>query len=122
MATRWLSVRWIKLGSKYSDFISEKIGRDYHYLSQLFSQLENVTIERFIILQKIEKVKETLSKDVSTLDFARGSLKNCYLATPYADLLKLRQSTPASDKIILAQDNFTDPQNDKTIFILFKGS
>ena len=49
-----------ELQVNYSDYIAERIGREYHYLSQLFSQLENVTIERYIILQKIERVKELL--------------------------------------------------------------
>jgi AraC-like DNA-binding protein len=51
----------------YSDYISDKLGKDYHYLSSLFSSLENVTIEKFIILQKIEKVKELLVYDELSL-------------------------------------------------------
>ena len=49
-----------ELRVNYSDYIAAQIDRDYHYLSQLFSSLENVTIEKYIILQKIEKVKELL--------------------------------------------------------------
>ncbi|PCJ85579.1 MAG: AraC family transcriptional regulator [Flavobacteriales bacterium] len=48
------------LNVNYSDYISEQIGKDYHYLSTLFSSLENTTIEKYIILQKIERVKELL--------------------------------------------------------------
>ena len=43
-----------------SDFISQKIGYDYSYLSHLFSAVEGITIEKFVIAQKIEKVKEYL--------------------------------------------------------------
>jgi AraC-like DNA-binding protein len=43
-----------------SDYISGKIGRDYSYLSNLFSSVESITIEKYFILQKIEKVKELL--------------------------------------------------------------
>jgi len=43
-----------------SEYISREIGKDYNYLSNMFSDLENITIEKFIILQKIEKVKELL--------------------------------------------------------------
>jgi len=40
--------------------LSDKIGKDYSYLSALFSSVENITIEKYIILQKIELVKELL--------------------------------------------------------------
>jgi AraC family transcriptional regulator len=56
-----------KFGLNYSEFLSKEIGRDYHSLSQLFSSIENLTIEKFIILQKIEKVKEYLIYNELTL-------------------------------------------------------
>jgi AraC-like DNA-binding protein len=43
-----------------SAYLSEKLHKDYHYLSGLFSESENLTIEQFVIFQKIEKVKELL--------------------------------------------------------------
>ena len=43
-----------------SDYIAERIGQSYSSLSKTFSKREGVTIERYIILQKIEKVKEFL--------------------------------------------------------------
>ena len=52
---------------KYSEYIVEKIGMDYHYLSNLFSSVENITIEQFIILQKIERAKELLKYGELTL-------------------------------------------------------
>lgn len=42
---------------KYSEYISRKLGYEYNYLSYLFSTIEHLTIEKFIILQKIEKLK-----------------------------------------------------------------
>jgi len=47
----------------YSDFISEKLGYDYTYLSNIFSEVKGTTIQQFIILHKIEKVKELLLYD-----------------------------------------------------------
>ncbi len=44
-----------------SEFISKEIGYDYSYLSKLFSSVEGITIEKYIINQKIEKVKELLA-------------------------------------------------------------
>ena len=43
-----------------SDWLSQKTGTDYHTLSTLFSGLEGITIEKYLILQRIEKVKELL--------------------------------------------------------------
>ena len=43
-----------------SDFLTQKIGYDYSYLSHLFSAIEGMTIEKYVIAQKIEKVKEYL--------------------------------------------------------------
>ena len=43
-----------------SDYIAREIGSDYSYLSNLFSSVEGITIEKYIINQKIEKVKELL--------------------------------------------------------------
>jgi AraC-like DNA-binding protein len=44
----------------YSDYISEKLDYDYTYLSNIFSEVKGITIQQFIILHKIEKVKELL--------------------------------------------------------------
>lgn len=43
-----------------SDYISEKLGHDYTYLSNIFSETTGITIEHYIINHKIEKVKELL--------------------------------------------------------------
>ena len=47
----------------YSDYISEKVGYDYTYLSNMFSEVKGITIQHFIITHKIEKVKELLLYD-----------------------------------------------------------
>lgn len=51
----------------YSDYISEKLDYDYTYLSGIFSEVKGITIQQFIILHKIEKVKEYLLYDELTL-------------------------------------------------------
>ena len=43
-----------------SDYLSDKIGLEYSYLSSLFSSHEGITIEKYLILQRIERVKELL--------------------------------------------------------------
>lgn len=47
----------------FSDYISEKLGYDYTYLANTFSEVKGVTIQHFIIVNKIEKVKELLLYD-----------------------------------------------------------
>lgn len=51
----------------YSDFISEKLGYDYTYLSNIFSEVKGTTIQQYIILNKIERVKELLLYDELSL-------------------------------------------------------
>lgn len=46
-----------------SEYIAKELGHDYSYLSNLFSSVEGITIEKYIINQKIEKVKELLVYD-----------------------------------------------------------
>jgi AraC-like DNA-binding protein len=47
----------------YSDYISEKLNHDYTYLSNIFSEVKGITIQQFIIIHKIERVKELLLYD-----------------------------------------------------------
>ena len=44
----------------YSDYISKKLGYDYTYLANIFSEVKGTTIQQFIINHKIERVKELL--------------------------------------------------------------
>jgi AraC-like DNA-binding protein len=53
--------------SNYSQYLSKKLGREYTYLSSLFSSTENITIEQYIIEQKIERVKELIIYDEYSL-------------------------------------------------------
>jgi AraC-like DNA-binding protein len=55
------------LVGKFSEHIARELGKDYHSLSTLFSSVENITIERFIILQRIERAKELLKYGELTL-------------------------------------------------------
>jgi len=51
-----------------SDFLSSELNHDYSYLSHLFSMVEGKTIEKYLILQRVEKVKELLVYDELTLN------------------------------------------------------
>nr|MBA3972339.1 AraC family transcriptional regulator [Bacteroidota bacterium] len=47
----------------YSDYISKKLNYDYTYLANIFSEVKGITIQQFIIIHKIERVKELLLYD-----------------------------------------------------------
>lgn len=60
----------------YSDYISKKVNYDYTYISNLFSREKGMTIQHFIIVSKIEKVKEFLA--YSELNLTEISFKLGY--------------------------------------------
>ncbi|OPB89315.1 AraC family transcriptional regulator [Elizabethkingia ursingii] len=47
----------------FSDYISEKLGYDYTYLANTFSEVKGITLQHFIIINKVEKIKELLLYD-----------------------------------------------------------
>ena len=84
----------------YSEYIVRKIGHNYHHLSSLFSSTENITIEKYIILQKIERVKELLVYNELTLSeiaFQMGYSSVQHLSTQFK---KVTGFTPSYFKTI----------------------
>lgn len=62
------------LRTNLSDYLSDEIHQDYNTLSNLFSEVENTTIEKYFISQKIEKVKELIIYDELSLSEIAYSL------------------------------------------------
>jgi AraC-like DNA-binding protein len=56
-----------QLQTNFSDFLRKKLQYDYTYLSNLFSEVENVSIQKFIIAQKIERAKDLMMSQDLTL-------------------------------------------------------
>jgi AraC family transcriptional regulator len=50
-----------------SEYLVEKTGLSFAYLSRIFSTHEHITLERFIILHKIERIKELIDQEELTL-------------------------------------------------------
>ena len=50
-----------------SDYIVEKLGLSYQYISKVFSEHEHKTLEKYIILQKIERIKHLIDNEEFTL-------------------------------------------------------
>lgn len=61
--------------------IADRLHKDYAYLSRLFSEMEPLTIEGFIIQQKIEKVKELLQ--YGELNMNEIAFKLCYSSSAH---------------------------------------
>ena len=49
--------------TNFSDYLSKKLNYDYTYLANIFSEVQGTTIEKFIIVNKIERVKELIIYD-----------------------------------------------------------
>lgn len=81
-----------------SSFIQERVHKDYHYLSALFSESENITIEQFVIYQKIEKVKELLVYDEMTLSEISFKMGYSSVAHLSAQFKKITGFTPTQFK------------------------
>ena len=60
----------------YSDYLKEHLNMDYAVISKIFSKMEGLTVEKFIILQKIEKVKELI--DYGEFNFSEIAYKLQY--------------------------------------------
>ncbi len=56
-----------QINTNLSDYLSSQLVQDYSSLSNLFSEVEDSTIEKYFINQKIERVKELLLYDELTL-------------------------------------------------------
>ena len=70
----------------FSDFLAKKTGHDYSHLSKLFSSVEGVTIEKYVIAQKIERVKELLIYDelsLSEIAFRLGYSSSQHLSNQF---------------------------------------
>jgi AraC-like DNA-binding protein len=55
--------REVDIKINFSHYLSEKISHDYTYMANLFSEVQGITIEQFIIAHKIERIKELIIYD-----------------------------------------------------------
>jgi len=86
--------------TKFSVFLSEKLDYDYTYLSNLFSETEGTTIEQFIMLHKIERVKELIIYDELNLTEIASKLHYSSVAHLSHQFKKITGLTPTFFKSI----------------------
>lgn len=95
---------------KYSDYISDKLKMNYTYISKFFSNVKKMTIEKFIIAQKIERVKQLLIYNELTLSEIAWKLNYSSPAHLSAQFKKITGLTPSVFKK-LRYKSVTPPEN-----------
>ncbi|MCD8165751.1 MAG: AraC family transcriptional regulator [Bacteroides sp.] len=88
---------------KLSDYLAHKLHTDYSTLSTLFSETEGITLEKYFIAQKIERVKEPLIYDELTLSQIADLLHYSSTAHLSSQFKKVTGFTPSYFKQLGAQ-------------------
>jgi AraC-like DNA-binding protein len=89
-----------ELKANLSDYLSDKLNHDYTYLSNLFSEVEGTTIEKYFIAQKIERVKELLVYDELSLSEIANQMNYSSVAYLSNQFKKVTGLTPTYFKNI----------------------
>ena len=82
----------------FSDHLAKKLDHDYTYLSNLFSEVQGTTIEHFVIIHKIERVKELLVYDELNLTEIAYKLHYSGVAHLSTQFKKITGLTPSHFK------------------------
>lgn len=88
----------------FSTLLSDALHYDYTYLSRLFSSVAGLTIEQFILLQKVERVKEFLTYDemnLSEIAFQMNYSSTAHLSSQFK---KITGMTPSQFKKLQDQE------------------
>jgi AraC family transcriptional regulator len=93
----------------WSVILAEEMHYEYNYLSNLFSSVEGITLEQFIIRQKIEKAKELLFYDELNLSEIARQLGYSSVAHLSAQFKKVTGLTPSDLKKSRAIDSYRKP-------------
>ncbi|MBL0910915.1 MAG: helix-turn-helix transcriptional regulator [Bacteroidia bacterium] len=86
------------LKENLSDYLSSRLDHDYKYISNLFSEIEGTTIEKYFIAQKTERVKELLVYDELSLSEIAFRLNYSSVAHLSAQFKKVTGLTPSHFK------------------------
>ncbi|PSL42646.1 helix-turn-helix protein [Chitinophaga niastensis] len=93
-----------EMKENFSTLLAGKLQKDYHYLSNLFSETEGTTIEQYIIQQKIERVKELLvynELSLSEISYKMGYSSVAHLSGQFKKVTGL---TPSQFKQLKAPE------------------
>lgn len=84
--------------TKLSTYLSRELGYDYSHISSIFTASQNITIEKYVILQKIEYVKELLSYNELSLSEIADKLHYSSVAALSAQFKNSTGTTPSAFK------------------------
>jgi AraC-like DNA-binding protein len=84
----------------FSDYISEKLGHNYTALSNMFSEVQGMTIEQFIINHKVEKIKELIMYDELTISEIAWKMNYSSLGHLSAQFKKVTGLSPSHFKAL----------------------
>lgn len=91
-------------GIRWADVISNELNLDYKHLSSLFSSVESITFEQYVINQKIERVKELIVYDELTLSEIAYKLNYSSVAYLSNQFKKVTGMTPTEFKKALVKN------------------
>ena len=97
-------IEWVHGGEsksrkeKFSSHLANALSKDYAFLSNLFSAIENITIEQYLILQKTERVKELLVYGEHTLNQIADELNYSSVQHLSSQFKKITGLTPSHFK------------------------
>lgn len=84
---------------RLSDYVAKKVGMSYYYISRIFSEAEKITMEKFLILLKVERVKELLLQDETTISDIAYSLGYSSSQSLSSQFKKITGKTPGQYRI-----------------------
>ena len=87
--------------SSYSRYLSELLNKDYSFISSVFSELEGITIERYVIHQKIEKVKELLTYNEKNISEIADELEYSSVGHLSNQFKKITSMSPSQFKTMV---------------------
>lgn len=87
-----------ELDFKWADIVTGELNLDYKYISSLFSSVESITFEQYIINQKIERVKELIVYDELSLSQIAFQLNYSSVAYLSNQFKKVTGMTPTQFK------------------------
>lgn len=99
----------VDLKVNWSVFLAEELKNEYNTLSALFSSVEGITLEQYIIRQKIERVKELLFYDELTLNEISYKLDYSSVQHLSAQFKKITGQTPTQFKASRNNDSMRKP-------------
>lgn len=93
---------------KISEYLSKKLGENYRTLSQVFSEVTFISIENFIILHKIERVKQMLLTEnlsLTEISFMMNYSSVAYLSQQFKNITGV---TPTAFQKIMKQKRYAE--------------